>query len=102
MFASNQDAYELSSDEDEIDSELEDVIDDLYVHQNEEKDSELGVKDLNKLKKRLFDPEFQVIEGRYKAITDALRSDILNKFEGFKSTVSQTMTERASFIESFT
>jgi hypothetical protein len=32
MFASNQDAYELSSDDEEIDSELEDVIDDLYVH----------------------------------------------------------------------
>lgn len=58
------------------------------MHQNEERDSELGVKDLNKLKKRLFDPEFQVIEGRYKAITDALRTDILNKFEVFKSGVT--------------
>jgi hypothetical protein len=92
----------VSSNDEEIDSELEDVIDDLYVHQNEDKDSELGVKDLNKLKKRLFDPEFQVIEGRYKAITDALRTNILNKFEVFKSSVTHTMTERASFIESFT
>jgi hypothetical protein len=41
-----------------IDSELEDVIDDLYVHQNDEKNSDLGVRDLIKLKKRLFDPEF--------------------------------------------
>jgi hypothetical protein len=29
----------VSSDDEEIDSELEDVIDDLYVHQNEDKDS---------------------------------------------------------------
>ena len=43
-----------------------------------------------------------MIEGRYKAVTDALRTDILNKFEVFKSSVSHTMTERASFIESFT
>ncbi len=58
------------------------------MHQNDERDSELGVKDLNKLKKRLFDPEFQFIEGRYKAITDALRTDILSKFDVFKSDVT--------------
>ena len=43
-----------------------------------------------------------MIEGRYKAVTDALRTDILNKFEVFKASVSHNMTERASFIESFT
>lgn len=71
------------------------------MHQNDEHDSELGVKDLNKLKKRLFDPEFQVIEGRYKAITDNLRADILSKFESFKQTTQNNINERSAFIENF-
>jgi hypothetical protein len=45
------------------------------------------VKDLNKLKKRLFDPEFQVIEGRYRAITEALKSEMNSKLEKFQASV---------------
>lgn len=39
-------------------------MDDLRLHMNDERDFELGIKDLFKLKKRLFDPEFRIIEAR--------------------------------------
>ncbi len=41
------------------------MIDDLYMHVNEEKDPELGILDLNKLKKRLFDPELTMMDQRF-------------------------------------
>jgi hypothetical protein len=36
-------------------------MDDLRIHLNEDKDSDLGLRDLVKIKRRLFDPEFQII-----------------------------------------
>ena len=44
------------------------MIDDLQTHMNEEKDSDLGVRDLIKLKKRLFEPEIRTIEERFTAL----------------------------------
>ena len=44
------------------------MIDDLQTHMNEEKDSDLGVRDLIKLKKRLFEPEIRIIEERFTAL----------------------------------
>ena len=77
-------------------------MDDLRLHMNEERNSDLGVKDLLKLKKRLFDPEFRIIEARLLSMltdsNEAMKAEIYE----YKQTVGQTLSERLAFIESFT
>ena len=60
--SSSSDSVISKEQQSKLDSELEDVLDDLYQHVNEEQDSDMGIQDLKKLKKRLFDPEFQHIQ----------------------------------------
>ena len=71
------------------------------MHQNEEKNSELGVHDLLKLKKRLFDPEFQLIENRYKQRCEDVKADLIERMDKFEARIRLDMQERQSFIESF-
>jgi hypothetical protein len=54
---------------------------------NDDQDSDLGIRDLIKLKKRLFDPEFEIIEDRYKQRTEALQEHFHTKFENLKAEV---------------
>jgi hypothetical protein len=49
-------------------SDVEDALDDLYVHMNEENNPDLGIKDLIKLKKILFDQEIHTFEERTKIL----------------------------------
>ncbi len=41
-----------------------------------------------KLKKRLFDPEFQIVENRYKQIADDLKAYLSNRLEIFEGKVN--------------
>jgi hypothetical protein len=52
---SNEDESSINESKKSGDSELADALDDLKVHANEEKNSELAIRDLKYLKKRLFD-----------------------------------------------
>ena len=68
---------------------------------NDERDSDLGVKDLVKLKKRLFDPEFKIIEDRLVSILTDSKSALRGDLADYKKIVDQTLSERLAFIENF-
>ena len=57
-------AQAKDSDEEEIQAELEDAIDDLLAGMHED-NSSLGIKNLNLLKSRLFDPELELIYQKF-------------------------------------
>jgi cob(I)alamin adenosyltransferase len=61
----------------------------------------MGIQDLNKLKKRLFDSEFKIIEERYKEQSKMVGEALVMKYEGFVQEVRTTLEERSAFIENF-
>ena len=105
MKEDDKESSNSSSPEDEegkkVDSDIEDAIDDLYLHMNEEKDSDLGLQDLAKLKKRLFDTEFKITSERYNVMHQRAYDSFVEKFEEFKGNVNHTLQERESFVDNF-
>ena len=76
----------LSNDEEDEEEELDyddnlnDAIEDLCANMHED-DSSLGIKNLDYLKQKLFDPEIEIITTKFK---DSIK-DLREEFQAFKT-----------------